>query len=132
MVRALVLPPHSTRLILVIIVYWSFPGGASGKEPTCHCRRCRDAGLISVWGGSPEEGMTTHSSLLGLRVPRTEEPGGLQSTGSQRARHDLAPMHTLILLLITLKKNSNQNNSTKNKIMYLTQPNHLPMRKLTS
>ena len=35
-----------------------------------------------------EEGMATHSSILAWRIPRTEEPGGLQSTGSQRAGHD--------------------------------------------
>ena len=37
-----------------------------------------------------EEGMTTHSSIFAWRIPWTEEPGGLQSTGSQRVRHDLA------------------------------------------
>ena len=36
-----------------------------------------------------EEGMATHSSILAWRIPRTEEPGGLQSMGSQRVRHDL-------------------------------------------
>ena len=35
-----------------------------------------------------EEGMATHSSILALKIPWTEEPGGLQSTGSQRVRHD--------------------------------------------
>ena len=30
-----------------------------------------------------EEGMATHSSILAWRIPRTEEPGGLQSMGSQ-------------------------------------------------
>ena len=43
-----------------------------------------------------EEGMATHSSLLAWSIPRTEEPGGLQSTGSQRVGHDwsdLACMH---------------------------------------
>ena len=35
-----------------------------------------------------EEGMTTHSSILAWRVPWTEEPDGLQCTGSQRARPD--------------------------------------------
>ena len=33
--------------------------------------------------------MATHSSILAWKVPWTEEPGGLQSTGSKRARHDL-------------------------------------------
>ena len=35
-----------------------------------------------------EEGMATHSSILAWRIPWTEEPGGLQSTGSHRVRHD--------------------------------------------
>ena len=35
-----------------------------------------------------EEGTATHSSILAWRIPRTEVPGGLQSMGSQRARHD--------------------------------------------
>ena len=35
-----------------------------------------------------EEGMATHSSILVWRTPWTEEPGGLQSMGLQRVRHD--------------------------------------------
>ena len=35
-----------------------------------------------------DEGMATHSSFLVRRIPWTEEPGGLQPTGSQRVRHD--------------------------------------------
>ena len=35
-----------------------------------------------------EEGMATHSSILAWRIPWTEEPGGLQSMGWQRVRHD--------------------------------------------
>ena len=35
-----------------------------------------------------EEGTATHSSILAWRVPWTEEPGGLQSMGSQRVRHN--------------------------------------------
>ena len=34
--------------------------------------------------------MATHSSILAWRIPWTEEPGGLQSMGSQRVRRDLA------------------------------------------
>ena len=37
-----------------------------------------------------EKGMATHSSLLAWRIPRTEDPGGLQSMGSQRVRYDWA------------------------------------------
>ena len=38
-------------------------------------------------GDSLEAGMSTHSSILAWRVPRTEEPGGLQAMG-QRGGHD--------------------------------------------
>ena len=38
--------------------------------------------------GPSEEGMPTYSSILAWRIPRTEEPGGLQSIGLQRAGHD--------------------------------------------
>ena len=40
-----------------------------------------------------EEEMATHSSILAWRIPWTEEPGGLQSIGSQRVGHDLATEH---------------------------------------
>ena len=35
-----------------------------------------------------EKGMATHSSILAWRIPWTEEPGGLQSMGSQRVGRD--------------------------------------------
>ena len=44
----------------------------------------RDAGLIPVWGLSLEESIATHSSTFAWRIPWTEEPGGLQSMGSQK------------------------------------------------
>ena len=44
-----------------------------------------------------EKGMVTHSSILAWRISGTEEPGGLQSTGSQRGGHDWATnTHTLL------------------------------------
>ena len=46
--------------------------------------------------------MATHSSVLAWKIPCTEEPGGLQSTGSHRVRHDwsdLACTHVLLKLL---------------------------------
>ena len=46
--------------------------------------------LVRSLGGedSLEEGTATYSSILAWRIPWTEEPGGLQSTGSQRVGHD--------------------------------------------
>ena len=43
-----------------------------------------------------EKEMTTYPSILAWRIPWTEEPGGLQSTGSQRAGHDCARMQAVI------------------------------------
>ena len=40
------------------------------------------------WKDSLEEGMATHSSIFAWRIPWTEEPGRLQSIGSQRVRRD--------------------------------------------
>ena len=40
------------------------------------------------WEDLLEKEMATHSSILAWRIPWTEEPGGLQSTGSQRVGHD--------------------------------------------
>ena len=42
------------------------------------------------WEDSLEKGMATHSTILAWRIPWTEEPGGLQSVGSQRVGHDWA------------------------------------------
>ena len=40
------------------------------------------------WEDLPENGTTSHSSILAWRIPWTEEPGKLQSMGLQRVRHD--------------------------------------------
>ena len=40
------------------------------------------------WEDPLEEGMATCSSILAWRIPWTEEPGGLQSIGLQRVRHN--------------------------------------------
>ena len=42
------------------------------------------------WEDPMKKGMATHSSILAWEIPWTEEPGGLQSMGSQRVRHDRA------------------------------------------
>ena len=65
-----------------------FPGGISGKEPTCQCRRRE----MQIWSLGQEdalvESMATHSSILAWRIAWIEEPGGLQFIGSQRVGHD--------------------------------------------
>jgi len=60
-------------------------GGSDGKESD---DGAGDLGVIPGLGRSPEKEMATHSRILGWRIPWTEEPGRLQSMGSQRVRHD--------------------------------------------
>jgi len=57
-----------------------FPHGSVEKESACNAG---DPGSIPVSGRSPGEGNGTHSRILGWRTPLTEEPGRLQSMGSQ-------------------------------------------------
>ena len=45
------------------------------------------------WEDSLEEEMATCSCTLAWKIPRAEEPGGLQSMRSQGVRHDLATEH---------------------------------------
>ena len=60
--------------------------GTTSKGPTCQRGEMR---FLSLSCEDPlEEEMAPHSSILGWKIPRTEEPGGLQSTGSQRVRCD--------------------------------------------
>ena len=49
--------------------------------------------------------MATHSSILAWRIPWTEEPGGLQSTGSQRVGHDWVNLLTYLLTYPNIEKN---------------------------
>ena len=63
--------------------------GTLVKNPPVNVADARDMGLIPGLVRSPEEEMATHSGILAWETPRTEEPGGLQSTGSQS--HDWAP-----------------------------------------
>ena len=64
------------------------PGGSVGKSPLASAGDIRDVGLVPRWEDPLEEEMATHSSILAWRIPCTEEPGGLQSLGSPRVRHD--------------------------------------------
>ena len=65
-----------------------FPDGSAGKESACNEGETGDSGSIPGSGRSPGGGMATHSSILVWKIPRTEEPGGLQSKGLQRVGHD--------------------------------------------
>ena len=85
-----------------VVILGGFPGGASGKEPTCQCRRHKRQIWSLGWEDPLEEGMAAHSSILTWRIPWTEKPGGLQFIGSKRIGHnwnDLAHMDTLVVIL---------------------------------
>ena len=103
------LPERSSLNFLIHGSRWfmGFSGGTSGKEPACRCGKQE----MPVWSLGLEDplkqGMATHFSILAWRMPRTEESGGLQSTGSARVGHDwrdLARTHACVLnKLSTLK-----------------------------
>ena len=75
-----------------------FPGGASGKELACQCRRHKRHGFDPWVGKIPlRKAWQPTPVLLPGESPWTEEPGRLQSMGSQRVGHDwsdLVRMHT--------------------------------------
>jgi len=54
-----------------------FPGGTSGKEPTCQLRRHKEHRSNPWVGKIPlKEGMATHCNILAWRIPGTEELAG--------------------------------------------------------
>ena len=70
-----------------------FTGGSDGKESVCNAEdQVQSLGQEDAL----EKGMATHSSILARRIPRREEPGGLQSMGSQRVGHDWATVRTKV------------------------------------
>ena len=83
-----VLNMATASLITIVYLIRSFrghPEHIGGKESACNAGD-------PVWflgrEDPLEKGMATHSSILAWRIPWTEEPGGLQSMGSQRIGHN--------------------------------------------
>ena len=70
------------------VFQWIVPPGALVmKNPLANAGDSRE-GVWSLGGKDPlEEEMAPHPSIIVWRIPWTEEPGGLQSVGSQRVRH---------------------------------------------
>ena len=65
------------------------PTGSSDGKESANLPATWETWVQSLGEKDPlEKGMATHSSILAWRIPWTEEPGGLQSMGSQRAGHD--------------------------------------------
>ena len=72
-----------------------FSHGMRGKEPACQCRRCG----FHPWSGRfPWRRKWQPTQVfLAWRMPRTEEPKGLQPIGSQRIGHDWVTKHRIHL-----------------------------------
>ena len=82
----------STYYVVTIIVIWQlpsgFPDGSAGKNLPA-MQDIQETQARSLGQEDPlEQEMTTHSSNLAWKTPWTEEPGGLQSKGSQRFGHN--------------------------------------------
>ena len=81
-----------------LLPYWAFSDAPVLKNLATNAGDKRDAGLILSQEDPLEEEMATQSSILAWRIPWTEEPGRLWSTGWQRVGHNwsiLACMHIL-------------------------------------
>ena len=77
--------PFIFQVSMPLLSFLDFPGGSACKESTCLVKTW----IQSLgWEDSLEEDMGI--CILAWRIPWTEEPGGLQSMGSQRVRHSLA------------------------------------------
>ena len=86
--RTLGVTMSQTRLSLSNFYFhfqWGFPGGISSKEPACSAG---DLGSIPGLGRPPGEANGNPLQYPCLEISWTQEPGGLQSMGSQRVRHD--------------------------------------------
>ena len=82
-----------TRLIKDLSNDKDFHSGSDGEESGCNAG---DLCSVPGWGRSPGEGNGNPLHILAWRIPWTQEPGRLQSMGSQRVRHDLATItHSL-------------------------------------
>ena len=67
-------------------MYLSLPGGSVGKG----LHAILETWVQTLGQKDPlEKAVATHSSILAWEIPRTEEPGRLQSMGSQRVGHNL-------------------------------------------
>ena len=80
--------PSCNTVKMVVRGKRGLPGWLSGKESTCQCRRHSFRSLDQE--DSLEEEMATHSGILAWEIPWTDKPGGLQSIGLQKVRHDSA------------------------------------------
>ena len=92
-------------MIETCIPFQGFLNSSVSKESTCNTE---DPEIQEIWVRSLgqedllQKEIATQSSILAWKIPRTEEPGELQSKGLQRVGHDLA--HTSIPFQVTNRK----------------------------
>ena len=78
-----------TGELLLPIGAEGLPRWLSGSRVYLPMQKMQEMPVLSLGQENAlEEEMATHSSILAWRIPWTEEPGGQQSMGSQRVRHD--------------------------------------------
>ena len=83
-------------------IFLGFPGGTVVKNPPA-MQETLETLVWSLGQENPlEEGMATHSSILAWRIQWTKEPGGLQSKGLQRVKHNWAQCHALFFYLFII------------------------------
>ena len=107
---------HLSNLqIKTLLTLWGFPCGSVVKNPPA-MQEPQETWVQSLGREDPlEKSMAIQSSILAWRIPWTEEPGGLQSTRSQRVRHnwsELASTHLYFLLpsiIVSLSSNIHLN-----------------------
>ena len=74
-------------------MYKGFPGGSEVNNP----RAMKETFSIPGLGRSPGFEMATHTRILAWEIPRTEEPGKLQSMELQRVEHDWSDLAYILL-----------------------------------
>ena len=80
--------PHAEDRLLYILAW---PGASLVAQMVKNLPQVQEIWVQSLgWEDPLEKGMATHSSFLAWKIPWTEEPGGLQSVGSQRVRQSWA------------------------------------------
>ena len=86
--------------------YFGFPDSSHGKESAFNAG---NPGSIPGLGRSQEKGMAIHPSIIAWRIPWTEEPGGIQSMGSQKVWHNWGTNTFICYQYSTVAKTTSQN-----------------------
>ena len=93
--------PYFKGLFFINIRSQGFLGGSTVENPPA-MKKMKTPWVQSLgWEDPPEKGMDIHSNILAWSSPWTEEPGGLQSLGSQRDGHDQPLPHSHAAQLCT-------------------------------